>query len=245
MNFAQVPVVFQLGNLALGAAEAMDERRAEQRVANYNRALSHLDESIRNVDGTLANMRGGQQPNWAQVAQQAGVHLDAALSILRTLGHTGLGTVLGLQDFDVPIPAGDQGYGVGPTTAQMGHGTTQPSAWSAGGPQLTTMATRLRSARLLVARLRDAEGAVLLQRRVSGGGSGLGNLTGPGGPSWTLYLSLAMVAAAAYHGQRRGGTTTSAVKWAAVPLLFGYMGGVVTLAIAAAQGFGQAAKTGT
>ena len=244
LDLRQVPAAFQIGNLALGAVEALDNGRAENRIRQYNRALSYLDTSIRDVDRTLAEMRNGQKPDWSAVALQASTQVDAAMSILRTMGHSGLGKMAFLSDFDIPIPTGGSEVGTGPTTAMMVQGTTQPSAWSDGGPQLNSVAVRLREVKEIVRRMRDAEAGSLLQRKAAGGLSGLGAASQPGGPSFGFYLNLALIAGCAYHGYKRNETVGGALKWAAWPFFLGYVGGGVALAVAVAQGFGKPTQRG-
>lgn len=130
-----------------------------ERIRSYNQSLYNLDSAIRTVDSTLNAMRAGQKPDWRQVAQETGVQLDAAMSWLNTLTHTGLG------DFDVPIPTPTSDFPtMGPNAALTPQGMTLPSAYSEGGPQLTTLAARLRTAKYLILQRRDAERVALLRQ---------------------------------------------------------------------------------
>jgi hypothetical protein len=236
-----------------------------ERIRAYNQSLYNLDSAIRTVDSTLNAMRAGQKPDWRQVAQETGVQLDAAMSWLNTLTHTGLG------DFDVPIPTPTSDFPtMGPNAALTPQGMTLPSAYSEGGPQLTTLAARLRTAKYLILQRRDAERVALLRQD-----AGLGMLTdcfGQPDPSTPaqrrafeqrmrqheaglgtfdptgaiidkyagiLAIRAALAAACAYHGYGRNGTVGGAIKWALWPLLFGFTGGGVALAIAAKQGYGK------
>lgn len=236
-----------------------------ERIRFYNQSLYNIDGAIRTVDSTLSAMRAGQKPDWRQVAQETGLQLDAAMTWLNSVTHTGLG------DFDVPLPTPSSDFPtMGPVQALAPQGTTQPSAYAQGGPQLTTLAARLRTVKYLILQRRDAERVALLRQD-----AGLGMLTdcfgqpdpstpaqrrafeqrmrqheaglGAFDPTGTLVAKYAgllairvgLAAACAYHGYGRTGTYGNAVKWALWPLLFGFTGGGIALAIAAKQGYGK------
>ena len=228
--FEKLPHAARVGNTAMGLVSLLESKRQRGRIAEYDRALRYIDTALQGVDTTLAAARAGQGVAWREVAQQATTQLETAMQAVNAL------KAGGLQGWDIPIaPAfeSDPVVGQGMTGAMTPQGAAPASMKVPdAGPVLTTLAVRLRAARMLVQHLRDLE-VNASKAGLSGFGSSLA--VNP----MMLALSWAMLGACAYHGYGRTKTVGNGLLWALWPFFFGIPGGGIALAIAVQQGFGK------
>ena len=226
MVLEKIPSAIQLGNVVLGAVDALDLKRLEQRQQDYNLIIANLQAFL---------ALGRATPDYVSTGIKTIV--QAVTDLAKLKGKSAADTATLVQA----------------TQKRLAEMTRQPppKPQDPDAPQVLEAARMPPAGALLrnhvgalhaeVDRLRSAELAQIADMKVRGGQSGIGAMSQPGGPSIGYYLTLAMVAGCAYHGYRRGGKVTSALLWSAAPVFTGFLGGAIALSVAAAQGFGKPA----
>jgi len=226
MVLEKIPSAIQLGNVVLGAVDALDLKRLEQRQQDYNLIIANLQAFL---------ALGRATPDYVSTGIKTIV--QAVTDLAKLKGKSA-------ADTEALVQA---------TQKRLAEMTRQPppKPRDPDAPQVLEAARMPPAGALLrnhvgalhaeVDRLRSAELAQIADMKVRGGQSGIGAMSQPGGPSIGYYLTLAMVAGCAYHGYRRGGKVTSALLWSAAPVFTGFLGGAIALSVAAAQGFGKPA----
>ena len=226
MVLEKIPSAIQLGNVVLGAVDALDLKRLEQRQQDYNLIIANLQAFL---------ALGRATPDYVSTGIKTIV--QAVTDLAKLKGKSA-------ADTEALVQA---------TQKRLAEMTRQPppKPQDPDAPQVLEAARMPPAGVLLrshvgalhaeVDRLRSAELAQIADMKVRGGQSGIGAMSQPGGPSIGYYLTLAMVAGCAYHGYRRGGKVTSALLWSAAPVFTGFLGGAIALSVAAAQGFGKPA----
>jgi hypothetical protein len=227
MVLEKIPSAIQLGNVVLGAVDAFDLKRLEQRQQDYSLVIANLDAFL-----ALPT----DPPSKDYLSTGVKTIVQAVTDLAKLKGMSAVNTAMLVQ-----------------ATQQQLAEVTRPRPRKPVEPGAPVVSEKPRLSPHSVLRsyvvkirseadtLRAAELAQLADMKVRGGQSGISAMSQPGGPSIGYYLTLAMVAGCAYHGYRRGGKVTSALLWSAAPIFTGFLGGAIALSVAAAQGFGKPA----
>lgn len=227
MVLEKIPTAIQLGNVVLGAVDAFDLKRLEQRQQEYSLVVANLDAFLALPTDPLPK---------DYMATGVKTIIQAVTDLAKLKGMSSADTtalVQATQKRLVEVTSRPRPKPKDPNAHQVVEAARMPP-----DRVVRDYVVKIRSE---ADTLRAAEQAQLADMKVRGGRSGISAMSQPGGPSIGHYLTLAMVAGCAYHGYRRGGKVTSALLWSAAPIFTGFLGGAIALSVAAAQGFGKPA----